>query len=59
MYVGECIVDTKQALQWSLWTDETDFAEHLAVQPVKGATLYLIIRPCRMHQVQRCSVVCK
>ena len=31
-------MDSKPTLQWSLWTDETDTAEHSAVQPHKGAT---------------------
>ena len=34
---GERIVDSKPALQRCLWTDETDSAQHSAVQSHKGA----------------------
>jgi len=37
LFAGERLVDSKQTLQRSVWTDEADSAEHLAIQPHQGA----------------------
>jgi len=37
LVAGERVVDSKQTLQRSVWTDEADSAKHLAIQPHQGA----------------------
>jgi len=45
-FTGERIVDSKQALQWGLWSDEVDSTKHFAVQPHKGAAWLISVSLC-------------